>query len=176
MVQWYKKGLNPGVLSVNFSMLQLQENNFVYYFTTLLAETECKAQWITIEITESQMMKNPELTIVALKELHTLGIKIAIDDFGTGYSSLSYLKRLPIDIVKIDKSFIENLSEDEEDLAITQAIIALAKSLNLRVLAEGVETLEQKNILIKNGCKYIQGHYYSKPVPAKRIEKLLMKS
>ncbi|MEA2046975.1 MAG: EAL domain-containing protein [Campylobacterota bacterium] len=174
MVQWYKKGLNPGVLAINLSMLELQKNDFVDYVTTLLAKTACKAQWIEIEITESQMMKNPEITISTLEALHNLGIKIAIDDFGTGYSSLSYLKRLPIDTVKIDKSFIENLPQDEEDLTITQAIFALARSLKLEVIAEGVERVEQKEILIATGCKYIQGYYYSKPLPLQQIEKLFI--
>lgn len=173
MVEWYNKGLNPGVLALNFSMLQLQESDFIFHLETLLEVTGCKAQWIAIEITETQMMKNPDITISTLKELHTLGIKIAIDDFGTGYSSLSYLKRLPIDTLKIDKVFIENLPEDEENLAITKAIFALAKSLNLTVVAEGVETVEQKKALIGNGCKYIQGFYYAKPMNAQEIESYL---
>lgn len=173
MVKWHNKGLAPGVLALNFSMLQLQESDFIFHLETLLEVTGCKAEWITIEITETQMMKNPEVTISSLKELHNLGIKISIDDFGTGYSSLSYLKRLPLDTLKIDKSFIENLPEDEEDLAIINAILALAKSLNLSVIAEGVETVEQKKILIENGCKYIQGYYYAKPMNAQEIESYL---
>jgi diguanylate cyclase (GGDEF)-like protein len=173
MVEWYNKGLNPGVLALNFSMLQLQEHDFVFHLGTLLELTECKAHWIEIEITETQMMKNPEVTISTLKELHTLGIKIAIDDFGTGYSSLSYLKRLPIDTLKIDKAFIENLPEDEENLAITKAIFALAKSLNLAVVAEGVETVEQKNALLENGCQYIQGYHYARPMNAEAMENCL---
>lgn len=174
MAQWYKNGFNPGVLALNFSMRQLRERDFISHLNMLLEVTGCKAEWISIEVTETQMMKSPELTISMLQELHDLGIKIAIDDFGTGYSSLSYLKRLPIDTLKIDKEFVEGLPEDEEDLAITQAIVALAESLNLKVLAEGVETVEQKNILIANGCNHIQGFYYAKPMKIEEIEKLLI--
>lgn len=170
---WYKRGLNPGRLALNFSMLQLQNNDFISYFQSLLLETGCKHEWLEIEITESQMMKNPDKTIVLLNLFHTLGIKIAIDDFGTGYSSLSYLKRLPLDIIKIDKSFIKNIPSDEEDLAIVKGILALSKSLNLTVIAEGVETIAQKEVLVEHGCHFIQGYYYDKALSAKDIEKHL---
>ena len=118
-------------------------------------------------------MNNPENAIAILNKVNDLGIKLAIDDFGTGYSSLAYLKRLPLDKLKIDKSFVKDLPNDEEDAGITKAVIALAQSLNLRIIAEGVETKEQKEFIVKNGCHDIQGYYYSKPKPAKEIEKLL---
>ena len=118
-------------------------------------------------------MKNAELSIKKLNQIHNMGIEIAIDDFGTGYSSLSYLKKLPITKLKIDQSFVRDLPDDEEDAAIAKAIIALATSLNLDVIAEGVETVEQKDFLIANGCSKIQGYYYSKPVPAEELKVIL---
>lgn len=173
IVKWYDDGLAPGRLSINFSMLQLQKHNFIFILERMLEETMCKAEWLEVEITESQVMKNPEQTILTLQKISQLGIKIAIDDFGTGYSSLSYLKRLPINTLKIDRSFIQDIPGNEEDVAISQAIIALAKSLKLDVIAEGVETEEQKKFLVDNGCDNIQGYLYAKPMPAKEIDKIL---
>ena len=115
LVQWYNNGLTPGTLAINFSMLQLQQDNFIFMLEKMLDETMCKPQWIEVEITESQVMKNPEQTISTLQKISQLGINIAIDDFGTGYSSLSYLKRLPLHRLKIDRSFIQDIPEDEED-------------------------------------------------------------
>jgi EAL domain-containing protein (putative c-di-GMP-specific phosphodiesterase class I) len=109
-----------------------------------------------------------------LKQLSKLGINISIDDFGTGYSSLSLLKRLPINKLKIDKSFIEDIPVDEEDIAIINSIIALAKSLNLKVIAEGVETIEQINFLKSKNCMYVQGHYYFYPVSADEFQEILL--
>lgn len=172
---WYKKGVEPGILSINLSMIQLQENNFVPDLINMLEETQCKAEWLEVEVTEGQVMKNPEKTIKTLEEISNLGIEIAIDDFGTGYSSLSYLKRLPIDRLKIDRSFIKDIPDDEDDIAISKAIIALAKSLNMQVIAEGVETEEQKKFLLENDCKYIQGYFYSKPVPLKEMEEMIQR-
>ncbi len=176
IVKWYDDGLTPGVLAINLSMLQLQQHDFIPMLEKMLLETMCKPQWLEVEITESQVMKNPEHTILTLQKISNLGIKIAIDDFGTGYSSLSYLKRLPIDRLKIDQSFIREIPNDEEDMAISKAIIALAVSLNLDVIAEGVETREQEEFLMKNGCNHIQGYLYAKPMPANEVEKILIES
>lgn len=126
-------------------------------------------------MTESDIMKKPKENIDKLNIFHKLGIKIAIDDFGTGYSSLSYLKKFPISKLKIDQSFIRDLPNDEDDMAITKAVIALSKSLNLQIIAEGVETKEQKDFLIQNGCLNIQGYYYSKPLNAQDMEAFLLK-
>ncbi len=174
MVTWYDKDLNPGVLALNLSMIQLQERGFIAMLKGLLEETGCKAKWLELEVTESQVMHNPEETILILQEMSNLGIQIAIDDFGTGYSSLSYLKRLPIDILKIDRSFITDIPYDEDDMVITQTIIGLAENLNLQVIAEGVETQEQKTYLVHHGCKYIQGYLYAKPMPSEEMKKMLI--
>ena len=175
MVKWYDEGLTPGTLAINFSMLQLQKHDFISILKKMLDETMCKPQWLEVEITESQVMKNPKQTILTLQRISRLGIGIAIDDFGTGYSSLSYLKRLPINRLKIDRSFIKDIPEDEEDMSISIAIIALAKSLKLDVIAEGVETEEQKEFLLENGCEHIQGYLFAKPMPADQIRNMLLK-
>jgi EAL domain-containing protein (putative c-di-GMP-specific phosphodiesterase class I) len=119
-------------------------------------------------------MNNPEDSIESLQKLSSLGISISIDDFGTGYSSLAYLKRLPINKLKIDRSFIKDLPQDTEDAAITKTIISLCSSLNLKVIAEGVETEEQKNFLLENGCKFIQGYHYSRPLSIEDMTKFLI--
>ena len=176
IAKWHAEGLHTGRLAINISMLQLQKNDFIPLLKMMLKETMCQPQWLEMEVTESQVMKNPEQTILTLQEISRLGINISIDDFGTGYSSLSYLKRLPIDTLKIDRSFVKDIPEDEEDVAIVKAVIALARSLNLRVIAEGVETQEQKEFLVKNGCSNIQGYLYAKPMPADEMEKMLRES
>jgi diguanylate cyclase (GGDEF)-like protein/PAS domain S-box-containing protein len=173
VAQWYKKGLNPGVLSLNLSIKQLQNQSFIGTLKSLLQETGCQTQWLEFEVTESQIMKNPEQAIAILNEISDMGIELAIDDFGTGYSSLSYLKRLPIDKLKIDQSFISDIPTDEEDVGITMAVIALSQSLNLKVIAEGVETAQQRDFLVSNGCSSIQGYFYSRPIPADEMEKYL---
>lgn len=171
--QWYSKGLNPGVLAMNLSMKQLEQKDFINILKKMIEETGSKPEHLELEVTESHIMTNPQEAINILNKIHDLGIELAIDDFGTGYSSLSYLKRLPISKVKIDQSFVKDLPDNEEDIAITKAVIALSTSLNLRVIAEGVETKEQKEFLIQNGCNNIQGYYYSRPVPADELENIL---
>ena len=170
IVQWYKDGLNPGVLALNLAIKQLQQENFMEILSSLLEETGCKPEWLELEVTEGQIMNDPERAIITLNQINKLGIELAIDDFGTGYSSLSYLKRLPIDKLKIDQSFIKDLPSEDEDVGITKAVISLANSLNLKVIAEGVETQEQKDFLVENGCNNIQGYFYSKPIPADDIK------
>jgi diguanylate cyclase (GGDEF)-like protein/PAS domain S-box-containing protein len=171
--QWKKDGLEPGILAINLSMKRLNEKDFTQQLVASMQETGFEPHWLELEVTESQVMHNPDASIEKLKIISDLGVELAIDDFGTGYSSLSYLKKLPLDKLKIDQSFVRDIPQDEDDVAITKAIIALAKSLNLKLIAEGVETLEQKNFMIENGCDYIQGYYYSKPLPMGEIEKLL---
>ncbi len=171
--RWHKNGLNPGVLFMNLAIKQLQKSDFMDVFKDLIKETGCKTECLGLELTEGQIMTNPEEAIKTLNQIADLGVEIAIDDFGTGYSSLAYLKKLPIKKLKIDKSFIKDLPEDEEDSAITRAVIALADSLKLDVIAEGVETKEQEEFLIKNACVQTQGYYFSKAIPAKEMESLL---
>lgn len=171
--RWYKQGLDPGVLSLNLSIKQLQTKDFVSVLKETLAENECKPEWLELEITESQIMENPEHTIGILQQISDLGIRLAIDDFGTGYSSLSYLKRLPIHKLKIDQSFVRDIPVDKDDMAIVETIIALSKSLKLEVIAEGVETEEQRDFLLAHDCLYIQGFYYSRPVSGKEMQKML---
>jgi diguanylate cyclase (GGDEF)-like protein len=167
------KNLFDGQLSLNLSVKQLENSSFIKKLQNYLKESGFEATKLELEITESQIMQNPEDAISALNKIKEMGISIAIDDFGTGYSSLSYLKKLPIHKLKIDRSFIKDLPEDAEDVAITQTIIALAKSLKVDVLAEGVETPEQKEFLLQEGCFKIQGYLYSKPLCYKEFEKFL---
>ena len=173
--KWREDGLNPGILALNLAMKQLEQKDFIPMLQNIIKETQSKPELIEFEVTESQIMTNPEEAINILSQINDLGIELAVDDFGTGYSSLSYLKKLPISKLKIDQSFVKDLPSDEEDVGITKAVIALAKSLNLRIIAEGVETKEQKEFLVKNGCDNIQGYLYSKPVPADEMEILLSK-
>lgn len=174
-VQWYKNGLKPGILSLNLGIKQLNDEGFMNYFVDTMAEVGFKAKWLEMEITETQMMKNPVASIAKLNTLSSMGVNISIDDFGTGYSSLSYLKKLPIDKLKIDKSFVDELPGSEDDVAIIKAIIALADSLNLELIAEGVETKSQKDFLVKHKCDNIQGYIYSKPMSIKDTSNFLHK-
>ena len=162
--KWRNQGLSFGRLSLNTSMKQLEDKQFVEQVKSILVETDCSASLLELEITEGQIMKNPKLAINALSAFRTLGIHISVDDFGTGYSSLSYLKRLPINSLKIDRSFIQDIVSSEDDAAIVRTIIVLGKSMKLGLIAEGVETQEQKDYLVGYGCENIQGYFYSKPL------------
>ena len=171
---WSDQNLYFGRISVNTSIEQIEDENFVSFIKTLLAETECKAEWITIELTESQVMSNAETSCKVLQELSDLGIEIAVDDFGTGHSSLAYLKHLPLNKLKIDRSFIKDIPIDSDSIAIVDAIIAISKSLKLGIIAEGVETKEQKEFLLSRGCYRVQGFLYGEPLPAdEMVEKLV---
>lgn len=172
-VQLHLEGYNTFVIALNLSMKMLEADDFVEEIMELLLETGCKAEWIELEITESQIMNNQKTSIEKLKKLNSLGIKIAIDDFGTGYSSLSYLKHLPINKLKIDKSFIDDVPSNVDDVEISKTIILLAKGLGLDIIAEGVETEIQRDFLIENGCYNIQGYLYSKPLSADDMRSFL---
>jgi predicted signal transduction protein with EAL and GGDEF domain len=172
-VDWHEKGFNPGILSLNLSLRQLKSEHFIDVLKRTMEESGFKAEWLELEVTEGQMMNKPEATISKLWELSDMGIEIAIDDFGTGYSSLAYLKRLPVDKLKIDRSFVKDIPEDSEDVAIVEATIALAKTMKINTIAEGVETDAQLAFLQDKNCTYIQGYLTGKPMPPHEIEKLL---
>jgi len=174
--QWYRDGLNPGTLALNLAMKQLSQEDFISNLLITMQNLDFKPKWLELEVTEGQIMHNPDEAIIKLREISNLGIEIAIDDFGTGYSSLAYLKKLPLDKLKIDQSFVRDLPGDEDDTAITRAIIALGQSLNLKLIAEGVETQEQKDFLLENGCNNIQGYFYSKPMPREDMTLLLQEN
>ena len=170
---WKKEGLKIGKLALNVSAKELKMDDFISVLNEVVKKNECLASDIEIEITESSIIENPEESIKKLEEIKSYGYKFSLDDFGTGYSSLTYLKKLPIDILKIDKSFVDGLPENEEDTAICKTIITLAKSLKLDIIAEGVENIEQKEFLSMNDCVCIQGYFYAKPMKADDIEKFL---
>jgi len=166
---WQSQGLPPMRIAVNLSALQFREDNLVATVADALDLAGLDPQYLELEITESFLMDNVDSAIVKLKALSNLGVHLAIDDFGTGYSSLSYLKKFPLNTLKIDQSFVRDISTDPDDAAIAEAIIALAQTLNLRVMAEGVETEEQINFLRTRGCDQAQGFLISHPVPAQDI-------
>ncbi|MDY6978818.1 MAG: EAL domain-containing protein [Pseudomonadota bacterium] len=173
IVRWYESGLQPGQLAINMAANQLDQADLIETIHNILEASACQPQWLCFEITESQIMKHPEKAISILRKINSLGIELAVDDFGTGYSSLTYLKRLPVDKLKIDQAFIHDAPDDEEDVAIVQAIIALARSLRLRVIAEGVETFAQRDFLLAQGCQQMQGFLYARPMSATDMEQLL---
>ncbi|MHC2146386.1 putative bifunctional diguanylate cyclase/phosphodiesterase [Pseudomonas sp. 210_17 TE3656] len=174
--EWQRQGLAPIRVSVNLSVYQLRQGKLVSLVRQVLEESGLAPHLLELELTESQLLDSVEHIITTFQQLHELGVKLAIDDFGTGYSSLSYLKRFPVDYVKIDQAFIRGLHEGSEDAAITRAIIAMAKSLDLKVVAEGVETPEQLALLREQGCDEVQGYLISKPVDASAFGALLGRS
>ncbi|MEM9964048.1 MAG: EAL domain-containing protein, partial [Asticcacaulis sp.] len=164
----------PGLkVAVNVSATQLRSSRFLSRISGLLASTGVQAQSIEIEITEGVLLNDDQNTQQTLRELRQMGFSIALDDFGTGYSSLSYLNRYPVDKIKIDRSFVANLGIDPDAEAVIRAIIRLAKALNLGILAEGVETRGQRNILRQAGCPVMQGYLFSRPVDADGIDELM---
>ena len=153
-------------MAVNLSPVQLQDPDITRKVADVLRETGLEARWLELELTETMVMGDPERTRHLLNELKALGVTIAIDDFGTGYSSLSYLKQFPIDYLKIDRSFITGIPSDPDDLAITKTIISMANSLDIRLIAEGVETAQQLAFLKLHGCNEGQGYLLGRPKPA----------
>jgi diguanylate cyclase (GGDEF)-like protein len=163
---WIDAGYEPLPMAVNIPGSHFERSNFVDLVQEILKRQRITPEYLELEITETTLMRNLTATMPTLDALTALGIRLSVDDFGTGYSSLSYLRRLPIDTLKIDASFVRELQNGSDNEAIVAAIIAMAKSLNLRVIAEGVETHEQMCILHAYGCHIMQGYYFSKPVPA----------
>ncbi|CAN5202351.1 hypothetical protein BH23CHL1_BH23CHL1_18700 [soil metagenome] len=165
---WEKQrpGAPPLSLNVNLSVRQFQQPNLVTDIARVLKQTKIAPRQLTLEITESVALADAEGAVATMKELKGLGLQLAIDDFGTGYSALSYLKRFPVDTLKIDRSFIEGLNYDHGDVAIVRAVIAFAKTMNLSVTAEGVETPDQLRHLKALGCDRGQGYYFATPLPS----------
>ncbi|GLQ32805.1 putative bifunctional diguanylate cyclase/phosphodiesterase [Litoribrevibacter albus] len=170
---WSLKGFGDIKVSVNLSAQQLKADGFMSLLTSILKETNLEPERLILEITESLLMDDVEATIRQLQEIRDLGVGLSIDDFGTGYSSLSYLKRFPIDILKIDQSFIKEINTNADDAAITKAIIAMAHSLDLRVIAEGVETEESREFLRDQNCDLIQGYLVSRPLTNDQMQRML---
>jgi diguanylate cyclase (GGDEF)-like protein len=171
--EWAAKGLPTVRVAVNLSARQLYSPGFLATVRQALADSGVNPGGMELEITESVMMHHVEQVAEVLGELKLLGVHVAVDDFGTGYSSLAYLKRLPLDSLKVDRSFVRDVPGDPDDEAITRAVVALAHSLRLKVVAEGVETEEQLGFLCELGCDEIQGFLFSRPVPAADFEELL---
>lgn len=169
---WLSAGLRPIPVSVNISAWQFRDDGFLESVRSILQETQLKTGSLDFELTESVLLDGDSI-VSTLKELKAMGVRLAIDDFGTGYSSLSYLRRLPIDALKLDQSFVHEITPDPESAAIARAAISMGKSLKKRVIAEGVETREQFGFLRSQGCDAGQGYYFCKPVPAAQFAKLL---
>jgi len=161
------------VLSVNVSARQFRQSDFVALVKANVQKYAINPMLLKLELTESLLLENIEKTILSMNELNQIGIRFSLDDFGTGYSSLQYLKRLPLDQLKIDQSFVRDLASDDSDRAIVRTIIAMARSLNLNYIAEGVETEGQRKLLFDMGCIHYQGYLYGKPMPIAQFEELL---
>ena len=172
---WRGEGVTLPV-AVNVSARQFQQADLVELVIAVLSETKVPPHLLEIELTESAVMQDGEASVVALERLKGIGVQISIDDFGTGYSSLSYLKRLPLDVLKIDQSFVRDISSDPNDAAIVRAIITLARSLGMKVIAEGVETEAQLAFLNAYGCQYAQGYMFGQPLPPDEFIKLVKRA
>lgn len=171
---WVKQGYTPIPISVNLSACQFVQSCFAEKFLATIAQFDLKTSWIQIEITESILMANETQVQVALNIFKKNGIKVALDDFGTGYSSLSYLLKLDLDILKIDKSLIQGISQNFKEQKLVRTVIQLGKDLGLHVVAEGVETQAEFDSLVINNVDEIQGYYYSRPLTVLETEKLLL--
>jgi diguanylate cyclase (GGDEF)-like protein/PAS domain S-box-containing protein len=171
--EWLDAGLPKLMLAVNVSPHQFKHSDINTLVTVVLAETLYPAEWLELELTESGLMEHQGLAVELLNNLRTLGVQLAIDDFGTGYSSLASLKRFPLDVLKIDKSFIDEIPHNKDDMEITAAIVAIGRTLSFKVLAEGVETVEQLDFLQAQGCDLYQGYLKSRPLPAEDFAILL---
>lgn len=173
---WQDKGIRHTKVSVNISACQFGQQNLADTVAEVLQATGLEPRWLELEITESALMVDVDAAIITLNDLRTMGVNISIDDFGTGYSSLAYLKQFPIHTLKIDRSFVKDVATNPGDAAIVSTVIAMAQNLNLKVIAEGVETEEQLAFLEQRQCTEVQGFLFSKPVPAEEAEEILKKT
>jgi EAL domain-containing protein (putative c-di-GMP-specific phosphodiesterase class I) len=173
--QWRRAGFLFDV-SVNLSVMNLHEQDFVDYVMNTLRQWEVEPSWISLEVTESAVMSDPNHALEVLSRLDAMGARISIDDFGTGYSSLAYLKRLPVDEIKIDRSFVIDMKLDNNDAVIVRSTIDLAHNMSLRVVAEGVENPETLRLLTSLGCDVVQGFFVSRPLPYDELIRWLSSS
>lgn len=173
---WQNSGYEPVRVAVNISPKQFQLQDIAKIVASALRESDLDPEFLELEITESTFMQDVDLAISKLNNLSAMGVRISIDDFGTGYTSINYLKQFPLNVLKIDKSFIRDIPNNQNDLAITNAIIALSHNLGLEVVAEGVETAEQMEYLSNHNCDLIQGYFFSRPLPAHKVTQLFTKS
>lgn len=171
---WQMAGFAPLKIAVNLSARQFHQSNLSSRIVNILQKTELEPRYLGLELTESTIVKDPESASKILRQLRDLGVEISIDDFGTGYSSLNYLKQFPFDTIKIDQCFIRNIAADSKNAAITTAIMQMARSLRLKVIAEGVETEPELSFLIQNKCDAMQGYLFSRPLTPEEFEKLLL--
>jgi EAL domain-containing protein (putative c-di-GMP-specific phosphodiesterase class I) len=172
-VSWARRGLPPVSVAVNLSPRQFADERLLADIDEALAASGLSPALLQLEVTESMVMRNVSRAVKVLEAIRSRGVRLAIDDFGTGYSSMSLMKQLPIDTIKIDRSFVRELPTDSEDCAIVQAIISMAKALGLAIIAEGVETEEQETFLRDHGCDEMQGFLFSRPVAADALAELL---
>ena len=173
--EWQERypGEPPLSVCVNLSAEQIRYSGLIQDVGSALSESGLGPGNLVLEITESTLMQDTEANEILIEELKALGVKLAIDDFGREYSSLSYLKRLPVDVLKIDRSFVENLGKDPRDTTIVEAMISLSHSLGLEAVGEGVENAEQLEHLRKMGCDFVQGHHLAGPLPGEEVDSLL---
>jgi EAL domain-containing protein (putative c-di-GMP-specific phosphodiesterase class I) len=170
--EWQKQGLPPICVAVNVSAIQFRQEGFREMIKKILRESDLAPHFLELELTESLLTKNADVVFAVMQDLKDMGLKLAIDDFGTGYSSLSYLRQFPVSKLKIDRSFIHDVATNADAAVIATAIISLAKGLNLKVIAEGVETEGQLAFLRARQCDEMQGYYFSKPL---RVEDVGLK-
>ncbi|MCL4432677.1 MAG: EAL domain-containing protein, partial [Epsilonproteobacteria bacterium] len=170
---WINDGFKPMIIAINISAIQFRQKNLLTLVTGILEEAQLPHEYLELELTEAVTMHDPEAVISVMNKFHSQGIRMSIDDFGTGYSSLSYLKQFKVYKLKIDQSFIRDITDDPDDRAIVSAIIDMAHNLGLQTIAEGVETAEQLAFLRLHGCNEVQGYYFSKPLPSAEFEQFL---
>ena len=170
---WADAGLPPVTMAVNVSAMEFRNERFLDGIFEILKDTDFDPRFLELELTEGVLMKRPEATQSILKMLRARGVQLAVDDFGTGYSSLSYLRKFSMDVLKIDQSFVRQITMAPEEASIVSAMISMGKSLNLRVVAEGVETQKELEFLQSRQCDEAQGFYFSRPVIAAEFAKLL---
>jgi EAL domain-containing protein (putative c-di-GMP-specific phosphodiesterase class I) len=171
--EWVDADLPVVSIAVNVSAVELRNERYLANLLTVLDETGMDPKWLELELTESVLMTQADSVAIVLQKLRERGVEVTIDDFGTGYSSLSYLRKFPIDILKIDQSFVSQITADGDVTSIVPAIISMARGLKLRVVGEGVETLDQLSFLQALGCDEAQGYYFSRPVPPAEFAELL---